>query len=251
MVFSETTSEIGQNSLKIGDTTIEQVGSNFREKHFKFVGHVLDDKLSWEGHIEHICKKMASANFGINSSKNFLPLKIRKMLYCSLFESHLNFGNLLWGCAKQSILKKVETMQKKCVRNVALKDFRSHTEPIFKELKILKFSDRLSYNRAIFMHKYRNKKLPSSFLGLFRDISDTKGTQNRHNDYNYDTQPAVKRYLEKFPLKQIIFNWNSLSLELKATADPIEFETMLKQSYLSKYKSELIAPMIVTYVMHN
>ena len=45
MVFSETNSEIGNNSLKIGDTTIEQVGSNCREKYFKFVGHVLDDRL--------------------------------------------------------------------------------------------------------------------------------------------------------------------------------------------------------------
>ena len=239
MVFSETNSEIGDNRLKIGDTTIEQVGTNCKEKYFKFVGHVLDDRLSWEGHIEHINKKMASANFGINSSKNFLPLNIRKMLYYSLFESHLNFGNMLWGCAKQTLLRKVETMQKKCIRNVALKSFRSHTEPIFKELQILNFADRLSYNRAIFMHKYRNRKLPTSFSGIFKDVSETKGTQNRHNDYNYDTQPAIKKYLEKFPLKQIIFNWNSLSLELKATANPIEFETMLKQFYLSKYKSEL------------
>ena len=94
-------------------------------------------------------------------------------------------------------------------------------------------------SNAYLRQKYRNNKLPTSFSGIFKDVSDTKGTQNRHNDYNYDTQPAIKKYLEKFPLKQIIFNWNSLSLELKATADPIEFEKMLKQFYLSKYKSEL------------
>ena len=88
------------------------------------------------------------------------------------------------------------------------------------------------------MHKYRNKKLPVSFVGIFKDASDTQGTQNRQNDYNYDTLPAAKRYLENFPLKQIIFNWNSLSLELKATADPLNFETMLKTSFLSKYKYE-------------
>ena len=156
------------------------------------------------------------------------------MLYYSLFDSHLNFGNMLWGCAKQKILKKIETLQKKCIRNIAQKSFLAHTEPLFKELQILNFSDRLSFNRAIFMHKYRNNKLPTSFSGIFKDVSDTKGTQNRHNDYNYDTQPAIKKYLEKFPLKQIIFNWNSLSLDLKATADPNEFETMLKQFYLSK-----------------
>ena len=147
---------------------------------------------------------------------------------------------MLWGCAKSKILKKVDTLQKKCIRNISLKSFRSHTEPLFKELKILKVSERLSYCRSIFMHKYRNKKLPISFSHIFTDASDAGGTNfNRHSDYNYDTVPATKKYLEKFPLKQIIFNWNSLNLELKATADPLEFETMLKSYYFSKYKSEL------------
>ena len=236
MVFSEANQNIGENSLKLGNTNIEQIGTNCKEKHFKFVGHVLDDKLTWEGHINHISKKLASANFGINSSKNFLPLQIRKLIYNSLFESHLNFGNLLWGCAKKKLLSKVEVLQKKCVRNVALKSFRAHTEPIFKELKILRFTDRLSYSRSIFMHKYRNKKLPVSFAGIFKDMSDS--SNNRHNDYNYDTQPATKKCLENFPLKQIIFNWNALNLDLKATADPFEFQTLMKGHLFSKYSFE-------------
>ena len=71
--------------LIIGDKMIDQVGTDCKEKYFKFVGHVLDDNLTWAGHIEHICKKLANANFAINSTKKFLPLKIRKMLYYSLF----------------------------------------------------------------------------------------------------------------------------------------------------------------------
>ena len=66
--------------LKIGDQLIDQVGTDCKEKYFKFVGHVLDDKLTWTGHVEHICKKLASANFAINSSKHFLPVKVRKMI---------------------------------------------------------------------------------------------------------------------------------------------------------------------------
>ena len=75
MLFSDKTLQLQGLNLKIGDQNIEQVGSNCKEKYFKFVGHVLDDKLSWQGHIEHVCKKLASANFAINSSKNFLPLQ--------------------------------------------------------------------------------------------------------------------------------------------------------------------------------
>ena len=81
MIFSEKQTNIENNTLKIGNTNIEQIGTNCKQKYFKFVGHVLDDKLTWEGHIQHISKKLASANFAINSSKNLLPLNIRKTLY--------------------------------------------------------------------------------------------------------------------------------------------------------------------------
>ena len=242
MIFSDKDLADSSNRLHIGSQLIEQVGTNCKEKYFKFVGHVLDDKLNWEGHVQHVAKKLASANFGINSSKKFIPLKIRKTLYYSLFESHLNFGNLLWGCAKNKFLNKIENLQKKCVRNVALKNFRAHTEPIFKSLGILKFTDKLSYCRSIFMHQYRHEKLPPSFTGIFSETTMSDGVQSRHNDYNYHNGPAVKTSLEKFPLKQIIFNWNSLDIDLKATGDLFEFQRMLNTKLLSQYKYETDCP---------
>ena len=113
-----------------------------------------------------------------------------------------------------------------------------HTEPLFKQLGILNFPDKLSYCRSIFMHKYRHGKLPASFPGMFTETTMTDDIQSRHNDYNYQCLPALRRQLENFPLKKIIFNWNALSLDLKATADFSEFTYLLKESYLTRYSSE-------------
>ena len=240
MIFTDKNIQISLNglNLKIGDTDIEQVGKNCKEKYFKFVGIVLDDKLSWEGHIQHICKKLASANYAINTTKNFMPLKIRKTLYFSLFDSHINFGNLLWGCAANKLLSKVENLQKKCIRNVALTHFKAHTEPLYKKLCILKFKDKLSFSRSVFMHKYRNKKLPESFSNKFTEITCTDELQTRHDDYNYVNNLSVKRNLESFPFKKIINTWNSLTIDLKATAEEEEFENLLKEHLFLKYSSE-------------
>ena len=49
MVFSETNSEIGNNRLKIGDTTIEQVGTNCKEKYSKL------HHLVWCHHFRLSC----------------------------------------------------------------------------------------------------------------------------------------------------------------------------------------------------
>ena len=91
-----------------------------------------------------------------------------------------------WGCADKKLLKKVIILQKKCIRNIALRNSVSHTEPVFKDLKILKFTDKLTYFRFIFVHQYKNNKLPTSFSNIFQDITSTDVLQTRHNDYNYN-----------------------------------------------------------------
>ena len=241
MLFSDKNLQT-QLELRIGGKSIEQVGTGCNEKYFKFVGHVLDDKLSWEGHVEHICKKLSSSNFAINSTKHFLPLKIRLSVYYSLFDSHLNYGNLLWGCAKTKYLDKIENLQKRCIRNIALRKFKAHTEPIFKEFQILNLRDKLVYIRSTFMHQYRHDKLPASFSGLFTDITNSDEFQIRHNDYNYINKPAIKSNLENFPLKQILSNWNSLSIDLKSTGEEEEFQALLKETLLYNYNFETDCP---------
>ena len=239
MIFGDKNVQLEPNRIKIGNQNIDQVGTNCPQKYFKFVGHLLDDKCSWEGHVEHVSKKLASANYAINSTKHFLPITIRKNLYYSLFDCHLNFGNLLWGCANKKLINKLENLQKRCIRNVSLKSFKSHTEPLFKQLSILKFTDKLSYCKSVFMHKYKNEKLPPSFSGIFTDITESDELQTRHNDYNVINLPAIKRPLEKFPYKQIIANWNALEIDIKSVADADEFESLLKEKYLSNYKNDM------------
>jgi hypothetical protein len=62
----------------------------------------------------------------------------------------------------------------------------------------------------------KRRNLPVSFSNLFSDITNADELQN---DYNYIINPAIRKSLENFRLKQILFNWNSLDIELKATAD--------------------------------
>ena len=82
-----------------------------------------------------------------------------------------------------------------------MKNFRAHTEPIFKDLGILKFTDKLSYCRSVFMHQYRHNKLPPSFAGIFTETTMSDEIQSRHNDYNYRNEPAIRKCLEKFGIK--------------------------------------------------
>ena len=62
--------------LSIGEEIVERIGSNCKKKFFKFVGHHLDEFLSWDHQINHVQSKLASANYAISNVKNFLPKNI-------------------------------------------------------------------------------------------------------------------------------------------------------------------------------
>ena len=216
-------------NLHIGQEKIERIGDTCKDKFFKFVGIRLDEHLTWSHQINHVHSKLASGNFAIAQTKNFLPKRIRMTIYNSLFRSHMEFGILAWGGVSQSKLEKITKLQKKCVRNVAGKGFNSHTDPIFSTLGILKFSDIFQYNSSIFMHKYINNKLPESFLDFFTPFS------NPNRTHSFKTSLAKKKFLENFPSFFLPVIWNSNSLSLKATTNLGSFKNNLKQLMLGAY----------------
>ena len=56
IVFSSN-KHIHHSTLKFGNVILERIGSDCPTKNFKFLGHILDDKLVWDDHISHVIKK--------------------------------------------------------------------------------------------------------------------------------------------------------------------------------------------------
>ena len=215
--------------LKIGEESIERIGSNCKKKFFKFVGHHIDEFLTWDHQISHVHGKLASANYAIARTKNFLPTKIRKTLYNSLFRSHMEFGIMAWGGVSSNKLKKITTIQKKCIRNVAGKKHRSHTDPLFSFLNIMKFEDLFKYNCSNFMHKYILNKQPESFKDMFQPLSEP----NRTNGYII---PRVKsKFLDQFPTSFLPKIWNENSLNQKHIKSINSFKNSLQKLFISTY----------------
>ena len=215
--------------LNIGGENIDRIGSNCKTKFFKFVGHHLDEFLSWESQINHVHGKLASANFAIARVKNFLPRKIRMTLYNSLFRSHMEFGIMAFGRAALGKLNKIKIIQKKCIRNVAGKGHRSHTDPLFASLNILKFDDLFRYNCSTFMHKYIFNKLPPSFENKFTPFAPP----NRPNGFIVDG--ARISFLEQFPAYFLPRIWNENSLENKNLESHTSFKNAIFESLIIEY----------------
>lgn len=115
MYFSPTKRNTVDNTendlnLEIDGIPIKQVTET------KFLGVIIDDKLSWTPHIEKLTKKLNSICGRIYRIKNSLPSQLYKQIYHTLFESHLGYGISVWGGVSINKLSPLFLAQKKCVR---------------------------------------------------------------------------------------------------------------------------------------
>ena len=237
ILFNKQGCHVHLGELYIGGESIDRIGENCKENSFKFLGHLLDENLTWSHHVNHVHKKLVSANFALSRSKAFLPSKVLQSIYRSLFESHLHFGSIVWGCAKPNILNKLQVQQNKAIRHVQHLKYNSHTSDSFKQLKYLKLSDLISYNQSIFIRNYKNNKLPFSFHNMFGTIPDNGPRRVRDDDYNFMNPPVNYSHLHYFPKSRLIYNWNNLPLLIKSVSDISEFRSDIKHHFLSKYET--------------
>ena len=119
------------------------------------------------------------------------------------------------------------------MRNVGGKGYRSHTDPLFSRLKIMKFEDLHIFNCCTFMHKLINGKAPPSFNNTFIPLA----VPNRTNSFQTDKEKS--KFLAQFPTHFLPKIWNCKPLELKLTRSHASFKNSLEDSLISKYSSHI------------
>ena len=135
----------------------------------KFLGVLIDDKLTWEHHISAVKSRMSRYIGVLYKLKHILPLKARLLTFNSLVQSHVNYCSLVWGCTNKSKIETIFSTQKKAMRavmsgyvNYFYKDGKcpTHTKPGFTEHHILTVQNIILKNMLIFLNKVHN--YPSS-----------------------------------------------------------------------------------------
>ena len=89
--------------------------------------------------------------YAIRTAKNFLSQNALKSLYYALIHSHLIYGIQIWGGAANKYVNEIVLIQKKAIRIICNAKYNSHTEPLFKNKKILPFHDLFSFFKLLFI----------------------------------------------------------------------------------------------------
>ena len=160
-----------------------------RKSEARFLGVIVDDKLSWTSHIKALKSKMCRYVGIMYKIKHLLPLQARLQIYHSFVQSHLNFCSLVWGFSCKSKIESLFSCQKKGLRavmpgyvNYFYKDGQLpvHTKPAFKEYNILTVHGIIVKNTLIYMRKIYNFPacLPESVRDIIASDAPTLGSDH-------------------------------------------------------------------------
>ena len=222
----------GNESLYINGLKLVRCGNHQTESSIQFLGIHLDENLTWKNQIKSLRNKLARSIFALNRVKNILPRDILKTLYFSLIQSHIIYGIQAWGSAKY--LAQIEILQKKAIRIIHNRPFNAHTEPLFKKSNILKASDLYKLHASLFVHDFKNNKLPISFENYF-NYHNVHSEGTRQANFLYRTIPRTK-FSALLPYHNIPPIWNSLGETLLSNTNRNSFKNQLKTDMLNNYK---------------
>ena len=114
--------------------------------HIKYLGVYLDKTLSGNAHYSDLSKKLHIANSMLARCRDSLPLKELKSLYHGIFSSHLNYACQIWGLSVNKYIDRIFKIQKNALRIITKSEFNAYTNPLFRELKILKLVDQITHS---------------------------------------------------------------------------------------------------------
>ena len=90
-----------------------------RVKLVKYLGMWINDNLTWEVYIDHICSRMAR-NIGIIKRIRNLKRKESLLNFCrTLIEPDLGYCNIVWGQCNETLKDKLQTLQYKAACTIA------------------------------------------------------------------------------------------------------------------------------------
>lgn len=101
----------------------------------KYLGFVLDEKLTWEPHIDFNCSRLSSACFALSRLGGCLNLANARKAYYGYFHSLLSYGVDLWGLAAER--ERPFRLQKRAVRTLCGVEWDHPARELFKKTNIL------------------------------------------------------------------------------------------------------------------
>ena len=137
----------------------------------KYLGVLIDYKLSWNNHIDTIFLKISRTVGLLSKLRHFVPFSTLISIYHSLLAPYLRYGLIALGQASKSQLNKLLVLQKCALRFIPFAKPRDHAIPLFINTRILPINFLYYQLLAETISDVSNNLVPTIIQELFLPLS--------------------------------------------------------------------------------
>jgi hypothetical protein len=125
-----------------------------RVREYKYLGVVIDSKLSWADHVSYLNKKLRKCIFAFYQLRQILDVKETRIAYFSYVQSLIEGGIIAWGGAYRTILQPIMVTQKAIIKAALGRGRRYPSDALFTEMHVLDI--RQLFIRILAMHIFKH-----------------------------------------------------------------------------------------------
>ena len=133
----------------------------------KYLGVLIDSKLTWKHHISHIASKISKSVGIICRLRHLAPFLTLLNIYRSLLYPYLSYGLVAWGQAAKSRMEKILILQIRIVRLMNFANYNSHAVPYFISANVMPINMLYVKLSSLLMHDVHNNLIPFNLSGMF------------------------------------------------------------------------------------
>ena len=203
----------------------------------KFLGFVVDKKLSHAAHIKHLISKLKKLKFVSYKISDFLTLSAAKSFYFGMVHSIILYGIIIWGASnKSSDYKKLCRLHFKIVSYLFISHFDCNASYkfILKRLNIMTIDDLYRMNALVALYKVLNTNYLPSMQKFIANLA-LKHSYNTRFRSNYRRPiPHIRSIKLNFVYNALSF-WNTLPIEIRSVGSVKSFKNKVCKFIFDEY----------------
>ena len=215
--------------IRFGNEVIEWV------EEFKYLGLILNSKMSFSSHINVICTRVSQYIGVFYNLNKILPKEVLILLYYAFILPHLTLHIVIWGGAPEVYINKLKVKQNKLLRAILGVETvngipQERTVNMYNNLGVLTVNNLFRFYLFKFLNLLMKGMLPYFYDLLLRPLLSTHDYNTRAGRFRH---PLVVCEVERRAIVHQLILMNE-------DINPNLFEGPTVRSVLKKYKKFLL-----------
>ena len=213
-----------------GDTPVMLNGQPIPRIHsIPCLGVTLDETLSWEEHIEAICKKVGAGIGMLKRIKPFVPAQMLQPIYSAMIQPYFDYCSPLWHTCNKTLKDKLQKYQNRAARIIAGASYEIRSADVLQTLKWENLESRRVITKATLMYKILNDHSAQNLKELLTRRNSLQTAYDLRNSQNDLALPKPRcEFLKKSFKYSGSKLWNNLSPEAKEAQSICSFKNLIR-----------------------